>query len=422
MKPSRILYVLLAPLSAATFNVNSTADAADANPGNGVCAIAGQSNTCTLRAAIEESNALAGDDAVNVPAGNYSLSLGALLVTGNVRVLGPVAGLARVDGQLLSRVFQVNSGRVELHYLDIVNGLALGGSGGGVFNDRGQVLIGKCRVRSNRADTGGAGIHNNSAGIVSIEESTIGTNGHLVGGDAKPQRGGGIQNNGVLYVDRSSIYGNVAGRAGGIFGGGSAYLIMRNSTVSGNKADIDTGGILNGGTAYLNNSTVAFNQGQVKPPAIDGFDPASAGGISGGSFHIANTVLAKNTNGPGTGLGTNLDCGGNITSAGHNLVLETAGCVIGGDLTGNLAGQDPMLQALALNDGSTMNHALPAGSVAVNAGNPAAPDGLSNHCEPVDQRYRLRGVGPAVGKCDIGSHERNGMPGQVGAAPGPPRP
>ena len=43
---------------AATFTVNNTLDTVDANPGNGVCADSlGQ---CTLRAAIMESNALAG--------------------------------------------------------------------------------------------------------------------------------------------------------------------------------------------------------------------------------------------------------------------------------------------------------------------------------------------------------------------------
>jgi len=42
---------------AATFTVDNAGDAGDANPGNGSCATAG--GVCTLRAAIEESNALA---------------------------------------------------------------------------------------------------------------------------------------------------------------------------------------------------------------------------------------------------------------------------------------------------------------------------------------------------------------------------
>jgi CSLREA domain-containing protein len=61
--------------SAAAFAVNSTADAPDANPGDGVCATA--SGACTLRAAIQEANALNGADVISVPAGTYTLTLGA---------------------------------------------------------------------------------------------------------------------------------------------------------------------------------------------------------------------------------------------------------------------------------------------------------------------------------------------------------
>ena len=49
-------------LKAAIFTVDSTTDAVDASPGNGVCATSGA--VCTLRAAIQESNALAGADTV----------------------------------------------------------------------------------------------------------------------------------------------------------------------------------------------------------------------------------------------------------------------------------------------------------------------------------------------------------------------
>jgi hypothetical protein len=44
------------PVLAATFTVNSTGDDPDASPGNGVCQTAG--GQCTLRAAIQEVNAL----------------------------------------------------------------------------------------------------------------------------------------------------------------------------------------------------------------------------------------------------------------------------------------------------------------------------------------------------------------------------
>ncbi len=64
---------------AATFTVNSTVDAIDTTPGDGVCSaqIGVNQTACTLRAAIMETNALAGADTVMIPSGTYPLSLGA---------------------------------------------------------------------------------------------------------------------------------------------------------------------------------------------------------------------------------------------------------------------------------------------------------------------------------------------------------
>jgi CSLREA domain-containing protein len=52
-----LLLLASLPLAAATFQVNDTGDAPDNNIGNGICATAG--GVCTLRAAIQEANALA---------------------------------------------------------------------------------------------------------------------------------------------------------------------------------------------------------------------------------------------------------------------------------------------------------------------------------------------------------------------------
>src|SRR5262245_41400055 len=64
---------LAAPASAATFVVDSVVDAVDEVPGNGICRTA--AGACTLRAAVQESNALPGADAIDVPAGVYVLAL-----------------------------------------------------------------------------------------------------------------------------------------------------------------------------------------------------------------------------------------------------------------------------------------------------------------------------------------------------------
>ena len=59
--------------SAAPFLVNATADAVDKDPGDGLCAATG--GKCTLRAAIQETNALAGADTISLPAGTYLLTI-----------------------------------------------------------------------------------------------------------------------------------------------------------------------------------------------------------------------------------------------------------------------------------------------------------------------------------------------------------
>ena len=75
--------------SAATLTlvVNNIQDGHDATSGNGVCATS--TGQCTLRAAIEEANAQATGSTitVQVPAGLYGLTLGALAVTRNTVVI-----------------------------------------------------------------------------------------------------------------------------------------------------------------------------------------------------------------------------------------------------------------------------------------------------------------------------------------------
>ena len=81
------------------FTVNSTGDGGDANPGDGLCDTG--AGECTLRAAIEEANAHAGDDGIffNIPptqpncdeTGNCSIALTQALpdLSTNIAISGP---------------------------------------------------------------------------------------------------------------------------------------------------------------------------------------------------------------------------------------------------------------------------------------------------------------------------------------------
>ena len=92
---------LLAPLSplALTFSVNSTGDTADAVPGDGLCD--NGSGSCTLRAAIQEANALAGADQIDfaLGAGTPSITLTSPLpsITEAISIQGDTGGSTRVE-------------------------------------------------------------------------------------------------------------------------------------------------------------------------------------------------------------------------------------------------------------------------------------------------------------------------------------
>lgn len=88
------------------FVVNSLADTHDAIPGDGIAADA--NGFATLRAALEESNALAGADTIALPAGVVALSAsnGPLVVSDDVTIVG--GGASAIDGSAFDEIFSVH--------------------------------------------------------------------------------------------------------------------------------------------------------------------------------------------------------------------------------------------------------------------------------------------------------------------------
>lgn len=91
--------------SAASFAVNSTLDAVDAATLDGVCATA--TGECTLRAAVQQANALPGADTITLPVGTFRLSIvgvedagaaGDLDVTGALAITGAGTAATVIDG------------------------------------------------------------------------------------------------------------------------------------------------------------------------------------------------------------------------------------------------------------------------------------------------------------------------------------
>lgn len=171
---------------------------------------------------------------------------------------------------------------------------------------------------------------------------------------------------------------------------------MSNSTVSGNQAEDNGGGLyFVNGTGLLNGDTIAYNIAD---------SDADGNGDGGGFFQssiipvieIKNSILGANDDlSPVT---KEKDCSGTFVSLGENLVKDTTGCLtafLGSDVTG----VDPDLKALADYGGATWSHDLKNTSPAIDQIGPGG-------CLAVDQRDAPRPVNFA---CDMGSVEKNGV-------------
>jgi CSLREA domain-containing protein len=438
--------------SAASFTVNSTTDAVDANPGDGVCATGG--GQCTLRAAIQETNAVAGADTITLPAGTYTLSIpgtddasaaGDLDITDHLSLTSVGPGTTIIDGGNIATygVFESwGAISVNISNLTIRNGSSV--PGGGIYNHSGTMTLTNDSISGNVAVYGG-GI-NNGGGTLTITSSTI--SGNNAGGsdlNGPTGRGGGIYNGGgAVTVTSSTITGNTTNRdGGGIYnasgtvaisnntvagnhagqnGGGilvdsNASGTLTNTTVSGNTSNGGGGGVSNFGTLTLTDSTVSGNTAVsgggitngktltlVNVTVTGNSAPAGGGGIQNApaalSATLKNTILASNT--PGG------NCSGTITSSGHNLD-DGNGCGFAGP--GDLTNTNPQLGPLADNGGPAMTHALLPGSPAIDAGD-------NTGCPATDQRGYGRpmdGDGNGSAVCDIGAFEA----GAVAPTPSP---
>jgi len=367
--------------AASSFTVDSTADAVDANPGDGLCATAG--GQCTLRAAIQEANASAGGDTIALPAGTYTLSAGELSITDDLRVIGGGAASTITDGGGMAPVFGVAPPAiVDMSGLTIRNGAPSGfGSTGGGISNGGTLPL------SNSIITGNTGAYGGAGGI--FNDGTLALTNVSVSGNAG-EHGGGIANSGTLTAANVSIYGNTATQeGGGLYNGYAGTTTLTNATVSGNVADLVGGGICNKGTLTVANGTMSDNSRTTI--------------ISVGTATLKNTIVANAT------VANCTSCAPAITSAGHNIDSDgTCGLASSGDLSNT----DPQIGPLQDNGGPTFTHALLAGSPAIDAGD-------NTGCPSTDQRGAARpvdGNGDGSAVCDIGAYESEA------AAPSTPTP
>ncbi len=375
--------------------------------------------TCTLFDAIRAANtdtaaggcpAGSGPDTLNITA-NISLTGSVPAITSAVTIEGNGRTISRASGTF--GILQVwSGGDLTLNSATITGGSAY--AGGGIYVDRGRVVVTNSTLSGNSAFTGG-GIYARSA-TVTVTNSTLSGNSARIGGgiyakdvskvtvtnstlsgNSAVGDGGGIwARYGTLAVSNSTLSGNTAGGAGGAGGGIRAYkgtVAVTNSTLSGNSATAYGGGI------YARPScTVALSRSLVS---------GNIAGTGNEVFNISSTITAANFNLFGHDGETEAQAFSGFAPGATDIAATStdtspathAPTALGSILDTTLAnnGAQPHPDTHALVSGS------PAIDKATNASCTAAP---TNN---VDERGGVRNVdgnaSASSNECDIGAFE-----------------
>jgi CSLREA domain-containing protein len=393
---------------AAVFRVTSTADAPDANPGDGRCAITADGGGCTLRAAMQEADAVS-DSTVLVPAGRFRLSIppnhalslvtavqavdgatGDLDVTGTITVKGAGAGRTVIDGAGLDRVFAVNgTGTAHLSDMTITGGDASQGGtsqgialGGAILNG-GAITLDRMALVGNLAD-GGGGMFSIPGTTPVIRDSLIANNRAYAGGGLRLDSGATIINTTITGNRLMVLPPTSEGLTSRPFG---ALFALAVDEGSGWGGGIDNRG---GGDVVILSSTITDNhavKGGGGLAAGQGYAPLDPS-VALGEMTLQDTIVAGNTSAAGeSGCHVKDQV---IRSLGHN-VASDGSCFL--TAVGDHPSTNPRLGRLAANGGPTRTQALLPGSPAIDAG-----AGCPNH----DQRGVAR---PRGKRCDIGAFE-----------------
>jgi len=303
----------------ADFTVNTTGDTADAAPGNGMCADAG--GMCSLRAAIGEANALAGDDTINVPAGTYTQTLVA----------------ANEDA---------NAGGDW----DITSNVTITGAGAATTILQAAATPGSATERVMESTLAG--------NVVIISGVTL-RHGNKTGAPATATRGGGIRNVGTLTMNDSVVTLNNASGAGGVRN--ERTISLNNVTVSNNNCNNTTATCFGGGmyntlaalsTVTITNCTFTGNMSTAT--GTNGFGFAAGLGIesaTGFNLVMSGSTFSNNV-GVGNGTGGSNGNGIRVLSTSTSTANITNSSFNGHSGTGGAAIQGVGIQAFTSGTGT----------------------------------------------------------------------
>jgi CSLREA domain-containing protein len=331
------------PASAATFDVNTTADTPSANPGDGICEDA--AGDCSLRAAVQEANASADADIINLIDGEtYVLDIvGAAedaAITGDLDVLGELdivsSGTSTIDASALGdRVFDVKEdATLRLDSLVLTGGTAAESdmaSGGAVLN-AGTFEATDTVFDDNQANRAGGAIESSPGSTTTL------TGVDLTNNDTGPTPGNGggfhLTGAGIVTITGSSVNGNTAANeGGGLWNSAAGTMTVTDTTVSGNDAQGDDAE--NGGGGIFNQPNEEGTDGgdlTVNGSTITGNSASGTSGSGGGIFNSRGTASITNT----------LIVGNSANRAGGGIeAVEGTTVISGGSLEGNDAGVNP---------------------------------------------------------------------------------
>ncbi len=274
------------PIGSSEWTVDSFDDAVDATPGDGLCAT--EAGACTLRAAVQEANAMAGTDVIHLPAGTYALSLttpdedqaasGDLDLLESVAIEGDDAATTIIDGMLGDRIFDViwdaeKQTAVTLRKLTLTRGRlnAELKSGGAIYSDA----------------------HLRLEDVILTDNAAHGLNA----------RGGAIYNEGGrLELVRATLTGNIAGpllrdqadrsAGGAIFSSG--YFAMDASTIESSRAVFGAGVALGDGTAFIYDSDIANNTSDRHGGGMHVGDHGEDGAMLSATLLVSNSRIDGN--------------------------------------------------------------------------------------------------------------------------------
>lgn len=212
------------------------------------------------------------------------------------------------------------------------------------------------------------------------------TNSTVTGNEARD--GGGINNDGSIRIENSTIDNNIAERKGGGVRDNGTDTQIVNSTFVGNRAS-QGGALSSTGTTNLVHTTIVRNQST----------SSSSAGIdrNGGNLSVRYSIIGANTRDNGSAAS---DCSGTPDLLGLNLVSDSSGC----NPVGPIIVAEPGVGALADNGGPTATAALDNGSAAIDQ-----IELVAGTCESgvtLDQRGTPRPF-PVLSTCDLGAFERS---------------